>query len=143
MSNRALGFAGAQTGLGCARTVRAMKPEHAVASLDGPTQGDAVGNMTTLSLEQVAQLSGVGTADLKVLVDYGVLTPVRPVGAPWAFPLDCVMTLQRADLMRHDLALDDHGFALSMMLLGQITGLESKLRTTRSKLHKLGTRASP
>lgn len=77
----------------------------------------------TLSLEQVAQLSGVVTADLKGLVEHGVLTPVAPLSEPWTFRLDCVMTLQRADHLRQSLALDDHGFALAMML-SQITELE-------------------
>lgn len=102
--------------------------------LPGQTQGDAADKMATLSLEQVAQLSGVGAADLRSLVDYGVLTPVRD---PWTFRLDCVVTLQRADHLRQDLALDDHGFALAMMLLGQITDLEDELRTAQPKVHGL------
>ncbi len=114
-----------------------MKPIPTVELLDGQTQGDVADHAATLSLEQVAQLSGVGTVDLKGLIDYGVLTPVTSVSDPRAFRLDCVMTLQRADLLRHDLALDDHGFALAMMLLGQITDLESELRTMRPKLHTL------
>ncbi|MCY7305551.1 MAG: hypothetical protein LH632_05270 [Rhodoferax sp.] len=80
-----------------------------------------------LSIEQVAQLSGVGIIDLRGLVDHGVLSPAMPDGEPWSFSLDCVMTLQRADHLRRDLALDDHGFALAMMLLGQIEGLEEEL----------------
>ncbi|MEO6911104.1 MAG: hypothetical protein ABI158_09290 [Edaphobacter sp.] len=57
---------------------------------------------------------------------------------PWAFRLDCVVTLQRADHLRENLALDDHGFALAMMLLGQITDLEDELRTAQPRLHRLG-----
>lgn len=45
------------------------------------------------------------------------------------------MTLQRADHLRRDLALDEHGFALAMMLLSRISSLEGELRTTRPHLH--------
>ncbi|MEP7154473.1 MAG: chaperone modulator CbpM [Betaproteobacteria bacterium] len=90
--------------------------------------GGVAEKAATLTLEQVAQLSGVGAADLQALVEHGVLTPVMPAGEPVSFPLDCVMTLQRADHLRQDLALDDHGFALAMMLLGRITDLEDELR---------------
>jgi len=47
------------------------------------------------------------------------------------------MTLQCAHHLRQNLALDDHGFALAMMLRSQITDLEGKLRTARPKRHKL------
>lgn len=137
MLNRSPGFAGAQTSVSTARTVRAMKPITTVELLNGQTHGDVADNVATLLLEQVAQLSGVGTAELTGLVDFGVLTPIKPVSACWAFRLDCVMTLQYADHIRHDLALDNHGFALAMMLLSQITGLESELRPGPADLHTL------
>lgn len=104
-------------------------------SLPGQLQSVVADNMAALSLEQVAQLSGVATLDLKRLVDYGVLKPVTPVSDPWEFHLDCVMTLQHADRLRQDLALDDNGFALAMMLVSQITDVEDELRTTRPRLH--------
>ncbi len=114
-----------------------MNPVPTAAFLDGSLQGHITGNTPTLSLEQVAQLSGVGFADLKGLVDYGVLAPVESACDPWAFAQDCVMTLQRADHLRRDLALDEHGFALAMMLLSQITNLEGELRHSRPPLRAL------
>lgn len=114
-----------------------MKSVHTVELLNGQTQGDVADNVATLSLEQVAQLSGVGTADLKALVDCGVLTPIKPVSACLAFRLDCVMTLQHADHLRQDLALDNHSSALAMLLLSQITDLESELRARPASLHTL------
>lgn len=114
-----------------------MKHAPTADLLPGQTQGDTADNMATLSLEQVAQLSGVGAADLQELVEHGVLRPVTPVSEPWTFRLDCVIALQRADHLRQDLALDDHGFALAMMLLSQITGLEDELRTAKPESHNL------
>ena len=114
-----------------------MKPAHTPDLLSRQLQGDVEDKMATLSLEQLAQWSGVATADLKGLVDHGVLTPITPLSDPWVFRMDCVMTLQRADHLRQDLALDDHGFALAMMLLSHIADLEGELRNTQSKLPTL------
>ena len=92
-------------------------------------QSDLVNGVATLSMEQVAQLSGFGTADLRALVKHGVLLPVTPGSEPARFSLDCIMALQRAEHVRQDLALDGHRFALAMALLSRITGLEDDRRT--------------
>lgn len=83
-------------------------------------------DQTPLSMAQVAQLSGISTADLRSLMDYGVLMPIKPETRPWTFDIDCVMTLQRADQLRVDLALDTHAFALAVMFLNQIMRLETQ-----------------
>ena len=111
-----------------------MEPVPAAELLPEQLQVDIAHHRATLSLEQVAQLSGVASADLKGLVEHGVLAPVTPISDPLTFRMNCVMTLQRADDLRRDLALDDHGFALAMMLLNQITDLEDELRTARPPL---------
>ena len=89
---------------------------------------------TLLSIGQTAQLSGVSEADLLGLIEHGVLTPSAPENEPRTFDIDCVMKLQRAALMRQDLALDSHGFALALMFLNQITGLEAQLHSTQCDL---------
>ena len=88
----------------------------------------------TASLSQLAQLSAINEADLRALVDYGVLTPVPPGIEPWSFSADGVEILLRADRLRKDLVLDIHAFALAVMLLGQITGLEAELGKLQSEL---------
>ncbi len=99
-------------------------------------QADVVTDLSLLSMAQVAQLSGVSVTELSGLVDYGVLIPVAPDSKPWAFKAACVMTLQRAEALRQDLVLDGHSFALAVMLLNQITGLEVLLYNTRAELCK-------
>lgn len=89
---------------------------------------------TLLSIGQTAQLSGVSEADLLGLIEYGVLTPTAIESEPRTFDVDCVMKLQRAALMRQDLALDSHGFALALMFLNQITGLETQLHRAQCDL---------
>jgi hypothetical protein len=104
--------------------------KHATTGTLRPLQaeGDFVNHPVTLSMEQVAQLSGAGITDLRGLVEHRALLPEVPGGEPWTFSLDCVMALQRADHLRCDLALDGHGFALAMLLLGPITGIEEEGR---------------
>jgi MerR HTH family regulatory protein len=89
---------------------------------------------TLLSITQTAQLSGVCEADLLGLVEYGVLTPSAPDDKPKTFEIGCVMKLQRAALMRQDLALDAHSFALAMLFLNEISGLESDLQNAQREL---------
>ena len=112
------------------RIVHAVKSETQALSPPASAGGQSQHNrseLTLLSMAQTAQLSGVSEVDLLGLVEYGVLTPAMPDKEPHIFDSDCVMTLQRAALMRQDLALDSHGFALAVMFLNQITGLEAQL----------------
>ena len=113
-----------------------MKPALDEAPQPKQARTDGAARPKTLSMAQVAQLSGISEGDLPGLVEYGVLVPATPEGEPWTFDIECVMTLQRAELLRHDLALDNHAFALAVMFLNQITRLETELRNVRSDLHR-------
>ena len=120
-----------------------MKP-----ALDGAPQPkqartDGAARSKTLSMAQVAQLSGISEADLPGLVEYGVLVPATPAGEPRTFDIECVMTLQCAELLRHDLALDNNAFALAVMFLNQITRLETDLHNLRSDLRGSHADGSP
>ena len=87
-----------------------------------------------LSIGQTAQLSGISESDLMGLVEYGVLAPASPESEPSTFDIGCVMKLQRAAMLRQDLALDSHEFALAVMFLNQITGLEAQLHSAQRDL---------
>ena len=91
-----------------------------------------LGNDDPLVDGQLAQLSGVAAPELDGLIDYGVLAVTAPEHEPATFDIGFVMTLQRAQRLRQDLALDDHAFALAVMLLQQIAELEEEVRTMRS-----------
>ena len=91
---------------------------------------------TTLSMAQLAQLSGVATDELDSLMEFGVLTAIRPELEPATFDIAFVMTLQRARRLREDLALDDHAFALAVMLLQQVADLEEEVRIVRSEARR-------
>ena len=113
-----------------------MKPTPIEVLPSTQLQADVVTDLTLLSMAQVAQLSGESVTELSGLVDYGVLMPIAPESKPWAFKAACVMTLQRAEAMRQDLLLDGHSFALAVMFLNQITGLEVQLCSARTELCK-------
>lgn len=97
-----------------------------------PTEAD------TLSLPQLALQCGIGETHLLDLVEHGVLDPVVGDAPSWRFSADCIANLRRADRLRQDLALDEHGFALAMMCLDRISGLEAGLHRLRSELRQLG-----
>ena len=98
---------------------------------NGVSKGSSA-TTTRLSMAQLAQLSGVAAPELDGLIDYGVLAVTAPEHEPATFDIGFVMTLQRAQRLRQDLALDDHAFALAVMLLQQIAELEEEVRTMRS-----------
>ena len=115
---------------------RNMKPTPVEVLPSSQLQADVVTDLSLLSMAQVAQLSGVSVTELSGLVDYGVLVPVALESKPWAFKAGCVMILQRAEALRQDLLLDGHSFALAVMFLNRITGLEVQLSSTRTELFK-------
>lgn len=91
----------------------------------------------SVSLCQLASLSGIAEADLLDLIDYGVLMPDAVQGHPELFSVRSVRALQRAQTLRADLALDAHAFALAVMLSGQIVDLEAELRIAKADLRSL------
>ncbi len=108
------------------------------------TPRSAVGAPTpaaSITMPQLAQLSGTSVADLQDLVDYGVLSPNNPDSRDWTFALPEVMVLQRAEALRQDLALDTHAFALAVMLLKQITALEWQLEAAEARVVLLSGKA--
>ncbi|HEY5293776.1 MAG TPA: chaperone modulator CbpM [Burkholderiales bacterium] len=86
------------------------------------------------SLAELARFSGLSEAELRDLVDYGVLTPADPQGAEWAFRGNVVVTMQAAGRLRDDLELDPQALALALTLIGRIRELEEQLRDLRAQL---------
>jgi chaperone modulatory protein CbpM len=86
------------------------------------------------SFAELAQCSRLSEAELRELVDYGVLTPTDPQGAEWTFGGDIVVTMQAAGRLRDDLELDPQALALALTLIGRIRDLEAQLRSLRAQL---------
>jgi chaperone modulatory protein CbpM len=103
-----------------------------------------------ISVEQLAELTGLSPALLHELVDYGALVPVGapapvaepaagPAAAPrdpsarWNFAADCVVAVRTARRLRDDFDLDANALAVALMLIERIHALEAQLRELHSQ----------
>jgi len=86
------------------------------------------------SLAELCELSGLSEAELRELVDYGVLAPIDPDARHWSFSADRLIVARSARRLRRDFDLDPHGVALVVTLLERVRELEEALRDLRAKL---------
>ncbi len=87
-----------------------------------------------LLLEELCELSGLSEAELRELVDYGVLAPIDSHAQHWTFSADRLIVARSARRLRQDFDLDPHGVALAVTLLERVHDLEAELRDLRAKL---------
>lgn len=87
-----------------------------------------------LSLEELCELSGLSEAELRDLVDWGVLAPADPDAPRWTFSADRLIVARSAFRLRKDFELDAHGVALAVTLLERVRDLEAELRNLRARL---------
>jgi hypothetical protein len=85
-------------------------------------------------LEELCELSGLSEAELRELVDYGVLAPIDSDAQHWTFSADRLVLARSARRLRKDFDLDPHGVALVVTLLERVRDLEEQLRDLRAKL---------
>lgn len=86
------------------------------------------------SIAELERCSGLSGAELRELVDYGVLTPIDPQGAEWTFGGEVVVMIQAAGRLRNDLELEPQALALALTLVGRIRELEAQLQSLRAQL---------
>lgn len=87
-----------------------------------------------VTLAELAELSGLSTAELQVLTEYGVFQPVDAVSGKPSYGAGCVVTARAAFRLRRDLELDTEGLALVLKLLEQMRGLEAELHALKAQL---------
>jgi chaperone modulatory protein CbpM len=80
-----------------------------------------------LSLQGLAELSGLSEGDLQALVEHEILSPIDMFETRWVFRSDCLVRMHKACRLRNDLELDIHAVALTIMLLDRIEALERQL----------------
>jgi hypothetical protein len=87
-----------------------------------------------LTLEELAEFSGLTESELREFVEYGAIAPVDPSAAQWRFAGRCVVTMRTASRLRSDFELEPHGVALAISLLERIRELEGELTRLRAQL---------
>lgn len=85
------------------------------------------------SLVDIVELSGLPEAELRALVECGVLAPADPTAAEWRFGADCLLAARAACRLREDFELDSQGLAVALTLMERIHDLERQLGELRAR----------
>jgi hypothetical protein len=88
-----------------------------------------------VSLERLAQMSGLSQEELCALVEYGALSPTNPEEEPnWTFTQHCVMSVKTAGRLRQAFDLEPDALALTLSLIERINELQEELRRLRVRM---------
>lgn len=87
-----------------------------------------------LSMQEVAQLSGLAETELIELVECGAILPLDPTATRYTFTARCVVMARTASRLRRDFELDTQGVSLAMALLSRVQELEQQLNELRALL---------
>ena len=96
-----------------------------------------------VSVEELAELSGLPPELLRELVEYGALVPINAQvptdvqSAQWSFTADCVVAVRTVSRLREDFDLDANALSVALMLIERIHGLEAQLQALRSQFPTL------
>ena len=83
-----------------------------------------------VSMEELAQISGLSIGELEDLVSCGALTAI-PQGGQRAFAASCIVTVRTAGRLRQALELDASALPVTLMLLERIRTLQKELAEAR------------
>lgn len=86
----------------------------------------------TMSMVELAELSGLSEAVLQELVEYGALRPADPQRR--VFGGDCITPLRAAARLQIDLELETPALALALSFLERIQSLEAQVRRLDAQL---------
>jgi chaperone modulatory protein CbpM len=102
-----------------------------------------------VSVEELAELSGLSPELLRELVEYGALVPINEQGAldaqgptdaqsaQWSFSAECVVAVQTVGRLREDFDLDANALSVALTLIERVHGLEAQLQDLRSQFPAL------
>lgn len=88
----------------------------------------------SLTLSELAELSGLSSAELSELIDCGVLRPLDLTGAEHSFSGECLAAARMAARLRADFDLQPSGLALALTLLERVHDLEAQMRSLQALL---------
>ena len=89
-----------------------------------------------LSVNQLAEWSGLSEAEITELADYGAITPMDADAATLTFDAQCLVAARTARRLRDDFDLNTQGvaLALTLTLLDRVRDLETQLGDLRARL---------
>ena len=87
-----------------------------------------------LSVNQLAELSGLSEQEIYELVDYGAMTPIDTNAIQRSFDAHYIVAARTARRLRDDFELNTHGLALALSLLDRVHELEAELGDLRAQL---------
>jgi len=101
------------------------------------TEAQWLYEQSEVSIEELAELSGLSAALLRELVDYGALVPSDTRSTQLSFAANCVVTVRTASRLREDFDLDTNALSVALALVERIRGLEEQLQDMRSQFPQL------
>ncbi len=101
------------------------------------TEAQWLHEQSEVSIEELAELSGLSAALLRELVDYGALVPSDTQSTRLSFTADCVVTVRTVSRLREDFDLDTNALSVALALVERIRGLEGQLRELRTQFPRL------
>jgi chaperone modulatory protein CbpM len=104
------------------------------------TEAQWLHEQSEVSIEELAELSGLSPALLRELVDYGALVPRDTKSTRLSFTADCVVTVRTVSRLREDFDLDTNALSVALPLLERIRSLEAQLQDMRSQFPQLRAR---
>ena len=87
-----------------------------------------------LSVNQLAELSGLSEQEIHELVDYGAITPIDTNAVQRSFDAQYIAAARTARRLRDDFDLNIHGVAFALSLLDRVHELEAELGDLRARL---------
>jgi chaperone modulatory protein CbpM len=84
------------------------------------------------TMVHLAEVSGLDSAELQLLVDSGALNPLPEAGDDMAFTSGAMLVARTARRLRDDFELNPNGLALAMRLLATVEALECELERLRA-----------
>jgi chaperone modulatory protein CbpM len=85
------------------------------------------------SFQQLVEVSGLSSEDLRELIDIGAIEPAEAANEAM-FRLESIVIARKARRLRDDLELDISGLALALQLLQRIDRLEHELHSLTAQL---------
>src|ERR1700754_1678499 len=86
-----------------------------------------------VSIDELAECSGLTPGLIRELVEFGALAPLEPA-SEWRFSAGCVARVRAVARLRGDLELDAGALALALAFLARIEDLEARVRELDAQL---------